>query len=285
MPHCREWRIRCANREWSSRQVPYLQLTLKDKILLAALLLTHVDDVAGVTQTHEVGAFAPSLDSTQVFIDELWSSGVIVLTTAPDWVTTNLRTEWIYMSEEYGWSGNVSCESGEEKILPASKLLHQLLDDLCSGLEASDEATLVAMISELAEDYALAYIETQMDKQNLDLTSKSATRKVVQSLMEELPLADVCAIGWQAVKYCGNAYRDKIANNRRHAANMLPGIMAKIADTRKLKQDPWKVQRGIKTVSRIERILHDLLFEGHDTFFNLPLNRYCEEVVKPRFRQ
>lgn len=282
--HCRRQQLRRANREWSEMRLPYQHLTLKDKILLAALLLTHVDGVAGVAGTSEIGTFAPSISSTQALVGGLWGSGIVVMVSAPDWVNSDLRREWIYLTEEYGWSSNVSGGTPDEAALSASELLLRLRTDLSSGLEPSDEAAVVGMIREVAEDYSFAYLVAQMDKQKLDITSESATRKVLRSLIEVLALADICAIGWQAAKDCGKAYQDKAATSRKHAANMLPGRMDKIAEARRLKPNAWKVERALNRVSRIERVLHDLLFGGHDSFFNWPLNRYYTEVVVPRLQ-
>jgi hypothetical protein len=98
-----------------------------------SLLLTQQDDIAGVLEANSIGSFAPGFSSTEGFIGELWNAGAIVLTRAPEWVTSNC------------------------------------------------------------------------------------------CMIETLPLADICAIGWQAAKNCGRAYTNKVATSRKHAANMLPG--------------------------------------------------------------
>jgi hypothetical protein len=282
--HCVDQRIRLANKEWAEQRLPYLRLQLKDKILLTALLLTHVDGVAKVSGTSDVGAFAPSINGIRSFIGELWGAGAVVMASAPQWVTDSLRSQWIYVAEEYGWSNNVSADTADEAAMPASELLLRLRADLESGLASSDEAALVSMIREVAEDYAFSYLDLQMSKQKLDITSESATRKVLRVMIEVLSLADVCAIGWQAAKDCGKAYESKIATSRKHAANMLPSTMTRIAEIRSRKADPWKVERALNRVSRIERVLHDVMFGGHDTFFNWPLDIYYAEVVLPRLQ-
>ncbi|MFY0727187.1 hypothetical protein [Pseudomonas sp. NFX15] len=136
----------------------------------------------------------------------------------------------------------------------------------------------------MAEDYAFSYLDLQMSKQKLNFTSESATRKVLRSLIEVLSLADVCAIGRQAARDCGKAYEEKIATSRKHAANMLPGKITRIAELRSSKADLWKVERALNRVSRIERVLHDLLFGGHDTIFNWPQDHYYAEVILPRLQ-
>ncbi|SDT53170.1 hypothetical protein SAMN05216496_5155 [Pseudomonas sp. Z003-0.4C(8344-21)] len=282
--HCIEQRIRRANKEWAGQRLPYSRLLLKDKILLTALLLTHVGGVASVAGTGDLGAFAPSINGTQSFIGALWGAGAIVMVSAPHWVTDSLRSEWIYAAEEYGWSNNVSADTADDAALSASELLLRLRADLASSLASSDETALVGMIREVAEDYAFSYLDLQMSKQKLDITSESATRKVLRALIEVLSLADICAIGWQAARDCGNAYENKVATSRKHAANMLPGAMTRIAEMRSRKADPWKVERALNRVSRIERVLHDLLFGGHDSFFNWPLNTYYTDVVLPRIQ-
>lgn len=281
--YCRNRRICKANREWSDKRVPYVHLTLKDKILLTALFLTHVDYVACVSLKSEVGAFAPSITSNERYLAGLWNSGAIVLATAPHWVV-DIRRDWTFIPEEFGWRSNVTVGTAAEPALLASELLVRLCYDLTSGLEASDEAAVVGLMREVAEEYSYAYLDAQMDKQKLEITSESATRNVLRDLIEILPLADICAIGWQSAKDCGNAYKDKIATSRKHAANMLPGKMARLAEMRRLKPDAWKFERALSKVSRIERVLHDLLFGGQDTFFNWPLNRYYAEVVMPRLQ-
>lgn len=282
--HCLKQRVLRANKEWAGQRLPYRRLLLKDKILLTALLLTHVDGVACIGPTSDLGGFAPCMNSTQSFIGALWDAGAIVMASAPPWVTDSLRSHWIYVAQEYGWSNNVSADNADEAALSASDLLIRLRTDLASSLAPSDEAALVGMIREVAEDYAFSYLVLQMSKQKLDITSESATRKVLRSLIEVLSLADVCAIGWQASRDCGKAYEEKIATCRKHAANMLPGKMTRIAELRSSKADPWQVKRTLNRVSRIERVLHDLLFGGNDTFFNWPLDHYYAEVVLPRLQ-
>lgn len=282
--YCLRKRLKRANREWSDKRVTFSQLCLKHKILLMALLLTQQDDIAGVHEINSIGPFAPDFSSTEGFIGELWSAGAIVLTRAPEWVTSNYRSEWMYVPEAYGWSSNVSANTAQEKALTAWEVIERLRRDFDTNLQLSDEPELITLIRELAEHAGFAYLEQQMGKEKLDISAAAATRKVLRCMIETLPLADICAIGWQASKNCGRAYTNKVATSRKHAANMLPGQMARVAESRALKPDTWKVDRAFNRVSRIERVLHDELFGGQDTFFNWPLDRYCEEVVLPRLQ-
>ncbi len=117
--YCLRKRLKRANREWSDKRVPFSQLCLKHKILLMSLLLNQQDDIAGVREANSIGPFAPGFCSTEGFIGELWNAGAIVLTRAPEWVTSNYRSEWMYVPEAYGWSSNVSANTEEEKALTA----------------------------------------------------------------------------------------------------------------------------------------------------------------------
>ncbi|MCO8171558.1 hypothetical protein NJC40_27705 [Pseudomonas sp. 21LCFQ02] len=251
---------------------------------MSALLVTQRDEVAGTKRARELGPFAPGSSSAESFINELWDAGVIVLSRAPAWRTSDHRSEWVYMPEEYGWSSNVSAEQGDEAAVPAAELVECLFTDLDNNLQTSDEPILVAMIRELVEDAAYVYIELEMHKAGLELSCEAATRKVLRTMLETLSLADICAIGWQAAKNCGKCYTDNVAKSRRHAANILPGQMSRIAEARLLKPDAWKVERPINRVSRIERVLHDVIFAGQDEFFSWPLDVYFLEIVVPRLK-
>lgn len=282
--YCHRQRLQKANREWAARRFPYSKLGLRHKILLAALLLTAEDEIAGIKRTGNIGPFAPGMRSSETFIAELWNAGIIVLARAPAWVISNHRSEWVFMPEGYGWSNNVSAQAGDEAALSAFELLDLLFSDLDLSLQVTDEPVLVAMIRELAQEAAYAYIDEEMYKANLQLSCEAATLKVIRTLLETLALADICAIGWQAAKNCGRCYVENVAKNRRHAANILPGQMSRIAEARLLKPDAWKVDRPIGRVSRVERVLHDVIFGGQDEFFSWPLDVYVLEVVGPRLK-
>lgn len=282
--YCYRHKLKSANREWADTRVPYSQLGLRHKILLSALLLTQRGEIAGTKRSGELGPFAPGASSTEKLISELWDSGFIVLSRAPAWVTSNHRSEWVFMPEEYGWSNNVSAEEGAEAAVPATELIEWLFTDVDNHLQISDEPVLVAMIKELAEEAAYAYIAFEMYKAGLELSCEAATRKVLHTMLETLSLADICAIGWQAAKNCGKCFTNNVARCRRHAINMLPGQMTRIAEARLLKPDAWKVDMAINKVSRVERVLHEVLFGALDEYFSWPLDLYWLEVVVPRLQ-
>lgn len=279
---CHATRIRKYNGKWASTVVRYDLLSLREKILLLALIWSTDHARASINRFQGAGAFCTSPDGSSRYIEQLRKNGVIKLVYAENWLA-DIKSTVSYGLEKTAWRSNVSDgEHDASDLLSPEDLISRLKLDLDENINEADEETIVTLIREVSEDDAFQYAEEQLTKQNLEMTAEAKTRETLRTLLETTALESVCAAAWEAAKSVGEALKTKAATNRRHASNMFPSTLKKRANSRASNSDAWRVQRSHLHVSRISRVLHDRIFGGEDAFFTWPLSRYYSEVVIPR---
>jgi len=278
---CYSSRIDAYNGHWATRLIPYWDLSLRDKILLLAFIWSEDHLNASINPYIDAGAFSGSHKTCVHHVKELHARGAIKLVFAQDW-QLDVESGIEYGLEHTIWRANVALNGSDVAPLPILQLLTQLRSDLDAEIGLDDEETIVTLIRENALEEAFEYSESQLSRQNLDMTAETKTREVLCDLLETTPLNSVLAAVWEASKSVKKALDDKIANSRRHASNMFPNAIVRRAAARARKTDAWTVDRKPGGVSRISRILHDHIFGGSDALFSWPLSRYHAEVIMPR---
>ncbi|MCI3944415.1 hypothetical protein K0038_01429 [Pseudomonas syringae] len=278
---CHSSRIHAYNGHWATRLVPYGDLNLRDKILLLAFIWSEDYVNASINPYIDAGAFSSSHTACRCYIKELHAHGAIKLVYSERW-QSDIESSVDYGLEATKWRANVSVGESDLTPMPIHLLLKQLRSGLDTEIGLDDEEAIVTLIRENALEEAFQYSESQLYRQNLDMTADAKTREVLRDLLETTPLESVFAAAWQAAKSVKKALDDKVANSRRHASNMFPNSIVRLAAARARKPDAWMVNRKSVDVSRISRVLHDHIFGGNDVFFSWPLSRYHAEVIMPR---
>ncbi|EGH29564.1 hypothetical protein PSYJA_11520 [Pseudomonas syringae pv. japonica str. M301072] len=278
---CHTSRIDAYNGHWATHLIPYWDLNLRDKILLMAFIWSE-DHVNGSINPYiDAGAFSTSHTACWGYIKELHAHGAIKLVFS-ERRQSDIESSVDYRLEATKWRANVAGDKSHLTSMPIRQLLTQLRSDLDADIGLDDEEALVTLIRENALEEAFQYSVSQLYLQNLDMTADAKTREVLRDLLETTPLESVFAAAWQAAKSVKKALDDKVANSRRHASNMFPNAIVRLAAARARKPDAWTVDRKSADVSRISRVLHDHIFGGNDLFFSWPLSRYHAEVIMPR---
>lgn len=278
---CHSTRIDAYNGQWAARLVSYGDLNLRDKILLFAFIWSEDHLSASINPYADAGHFSSSHTACRRYVKELHARGAIKLVSAENWQLDS-ESGIDYGLEYTKWRANVAVDESDLTPMPIQQLLPQLRSDLDTEIGLDDEEAIITLIRENALEEAFQYSESQLDRQNLDMTADAKTREVLRDLLETTPQDSVLAAVWEAAKSVKKALDDKIANSRRHASNMFPNAIVRRAAARARKTDAWTVNRKPEGVSRISRVLHDHIFGGNDVFFSWPLSRYHTEVIMPR---
>lgn len=278
---CHVKRISLYNGKWATEHLPYKMLTLRDKILLLALIWQPDHSRATINRFQGAGEFCASSTESSRYISQLRNSGAVKLVYAENWLS-DIKSVVEYGLENTAWRSNVSSDTDTNSLLPPETLLEQLKFDIDNNINEADSELLITLIREISVEYSFQYSVEQLSKQNLEMAAVAKTRETLSKLLETTALENVCAAAWEAAKSVGKALNTGAAKNRRHASNMFPGTLEKRVEARASKPDAWKVQRPPFHVSRISRILHDRIFGGDDAIFTWPLSLYYLEVVIPR---
>ncbi|UST92746.1 hypothetical protein [Pseudomonas siliginis] len=278
---CRAERISVYNGKWAFEHLPYSALTLRDKILLLALIWQPDHSRATINRFQGAGEFCTSTSGSLQYIKQLRRLGAIKLVYAENWLS-DIESVVEYSLENTAWRSNVSSDDNPNAPLSPEDLIAKLNFDLDNTVDEFDYETLTTLIEQISVEDAFQYSAEQLSKQNLEMTADAKTRETLSILLETTAMESVCAAAWEAAKSVGKALDSGVAKNRRHASNMFPNTLKKRVEARVSKPDAWKVQRSPFHVSRISRILHDRIFGGDDAIVSWPLSRYYNEVVMPR---
>lgn len=278
---CHFQRIRFFNGRWAREYIPYIALSLRDKILLLAFFMPSDEHIVSTVNHHNIDKFCSGRAASALYISDLQMNGRIILFKAPRW-TLDVQDVVNFSLEQTIWSANVCLNVGDDQPLLMHDLISKLEVDIDGAISTIEEPVLVEFILEVVESEACHYLVSQLVKHGIKISSEKKIREVLRYLLESFALNDVLAIAWEATKYAARAVETRAAVNIKHAGNLVPGKMLRLAEKRLSKPHAWKFYRNNHNVSRILRVIQNRVLDGGDTLFLQPFPRYYSDIIVPR---
>lgn len=283
-PTCKKGALKLVNGRWNSSRVPYGELSLREKILLRALLTgsKHPHVTFGPSKTDE--SLMPNWRSSVKYMTELRQRGLIVLTEDFGLSKATRFREW-GMSTDHAWKINVSGEGSEGTQLKIEELQRRFNQDLTESVSIGDADEIGSLIFEVAFDEARDYLMERFDNSVLELTNYEKLCALLRDMLLIHSMKEVQSDIWLALRSARKSWDDRFVKTRQHASNRVLGNIERATKWRLENPERGrKFERSPEYIGRISRSLHDDLFGGNDAVFNWPLQRYYDEIVLPRLK-
>ncbi|WP_157969751.1 hypothetical protein [Pseudomonas huaxiensis] len=278
--YCWQLTINRLNGKWGSQSLQYSELDFQDK-LLTLTLLSHPNNKN--TKRKRFRSHVECSAKTK-HLNKLRIKGIIKLADMPKW-SSSLNDLIAYYPEEAVWRTNAALVPTPVCQLADAELIETIQCDIHSNLTIANELEIISLIHELLEDDLYSYLQEQLSREGLNITTERYTRAALKTLINKLPPREIFAAIWEAAKSASSAFKNGKATCKKHAGNMIPNALLRRGEHRISNTECWKHDYYPVSESLVAPVLRVLGLTDHAVFFSLPLERYHANYLIARLTE
>lgn len=269
---------------------PYARLSFSEKLFILGLCESnHIDadfTFNSLNDTLRTKPFSPSTEMGVDCLKSLFHRQILLISPNSPPVLFN-EDDGLnpFHLDDLLWEVNITIDDNSKASI--TMLRNKITQDIIfSRIKTEWSNEIYDLIFKISSEEAMQHLTLKIS-QHCQLISppKVSTMESIMSLLQDFSVSDIRYFSKMAIDNAVEFYKSKKEITKKHASNTIPGKLFERAARAKL--NAWKINRPPRDSelprSSLSIILFEKIFKDGDSGYYMPLNKYWESKIKPRY--